>query len=262
MSKGSFGGLRSNPDIKDKIKYVSNKDKNNNQAKRYMVTMLRNDFDKANLSGMATIIENTLSKGCIYIPNFFSKSLDFDIFNKILTELNLADQTENNNSKVNGKTNTKKVNAKDVNTLDGEIVKWSQHHKYENPTFSNTFNQIIDKMSKHFDVDVYATRMNYYKDGLDWKPFHHDSHAYVNGKDSKKTKEDFTMGASFGSSRELVFLHEESKNRFSFPQNNGDVFAFDTEVNTKFMHGVPKSKNMTGPRISIIAWGKRRVSNQ
>lgn len=38
------------------------------------------------------------------------------------------------------------------------------------------------------------------------------------------------MGASFGSSRALGFLHEPSGIEFTFPQKNGDIFAFDTEA--------------------------------
>jgi alkylated DNA repair dioxygenase AlkB len=66
------------------------------------------------------------------------------------------------------------------------------------------------------------------------------------------------MGASFGDSRELEFLHEGTDARFKFPQNNGDIFAFTSDVNKKFMHGVPKASATKGPRFSIIAWGRRR----
>ena len=48
------------------------------------------------------------------------------------------------------------------------------------------------------------------------------------------------MGASFGSARELAFLHDSSEIQFKFPQNNGDVFAFDSVVNDKFKHGMYK----------------------
>lgn len=65
------------------------------------------------------------------------------------------------------------------------------------------------------------------------------------------------MGASFGSERELAFLHVASQAQFSFPQANGDVFAFDGVVNTSFQHGVPRSTKACGPRFSIIAWGRR-----
>ena len=113
-------------------------------------------------------------------------------------------------------------------------------------------------MAAHFDVEIYATRLNFYRDGTDWKPFHHDSHAYG----GREKREDFTMGASFGSERELTFLHEPSGQQFSFPQQNGDVFAFTTEVNKRFKHGVPKlTRGAGGPRFSIIAWGRRRTLN-
>jgi len=43
-----------------------------------------------------------------------------------------------------------------------------------------------------------------------------------------------------------------------FLKKNGDIFAFDSDVNTPFLHGVPKVAKQPGPRISIIAWGKRK----
>jgi len=70
------------------------------------------------------------------------------------------------------------------------------------------------------------------------------------------------MGVSFGDSRELVFLHPSSNQTFSFPQNNGDVFSFNNKVNKAFQHGVPKSTKLTGPRFSVIAWGRRRTLNE
>ena len=135
--------------------------------------------------------------------------------------------------------------------------KRSQHLKHEDPDFSPAFQGVVRRMSEYFDVDVFATRLNFYRDGADWKPFHHDSHAFANGQ-----KEDFTMGASFGAARDLAFLHEPSGQRFSFPQNNGDVFAFTSSVNRAFKHGVPKARRTNiGPRFSIIAWGRRRTIN-
>lgn len=209
------------------IKYVpQDKRKGKSQAGRHMTSLFKSDFDRSDFSGICTITEKYLKDGCIYLPNFFCKSNDRTYFNKILKE------------------------------LEGEnIVDWSKHQKFEDPTFSPTFNELVQKMSEHFKVKVFATRLNYYRDGSDFKPFHHDSHAYLKGTD---IKEDFTMGASFGASRDLVFMHPESKNKFSFPQNNGDIFAFNSEVNSRFMHGVPKASGLIGPRISIIAWGKRQ----
>ena len=72
--------------------------------------------------------------------------------------------------------------------------------------------------------------------------------------------------------RALVFEHRETKeqpatqgrlsaasagggsmtslDRFSFPQHNGDVFAFTDSVNRQFVHGVPREPlGQKGPRI-------------
>ena len=99
------------------------------------------------------------------------------------------------------------------------LVKWSKHLKHEDPDFSSTFQEVCQRLSDYFDTDVFAKRLNYYRDGSDWKPFHHDSHAYAKGLG----KEDFTIGASFGTERQLEFLHEPSGAVMSFPQRNGDV---------------------------------------
>jgi len=130
-----------------------------------------------------------LSDGhAIYLPHFFASPRDFEIL-KALS----ADMQKNG---------------------DTGMVNWSKHLKHENPNYSASFKQVVNKMAAYFDVDVYATRMNFYPDGQSWKPFHHDSHAY-GGHDER---EDFTMGASFGATRELVFKHEASGQVFSFPQ--------------------------------------------
>ncbi|ELR23921.1 uncharacterized protein ACA1_074880 [Acanthamoeba castellanii str. Neff] len=97
--------------------------------------------------------------------------------------------------------------SRDLEKDAGEgMINWSKHLKHENPAFSPTFNDIIKKMADYFG-----------------------------------TKEDFTMGASFGASRQLVFLHPPSGRTFDFPQVNGDIFAFNSEVNQRFQHGVPKA---------------------
>ncbi len=120
-----------------------------------------------------------------------------------------------------------------------------------------TLNKIVRALAVYFDIDVFATRLNFYADNSAWKPFHHDSHAYAK---SAGAAEDFTVGVSLGSERELVFKHVESGQQFSFPQRNGDLFAFDSAVNKRFQHGVPRARErIVGPRFSIIAWGRRRT---
>ena len=215
---------------------ILNNNFNNNQnrkniIKNYSNKILRSEMAMVN-SDLLKDYMNVIDGNCIYIRNFFCKDNDFTILKDITNDI--LDKSKNSNEQQ-------------------DMVNWSKHHKVENPEFSETFNKIVNYISEYFDLDIYHTRMNFYQDQSDWKPFHHDSHAYGD----KALREDFTVGVSFGDSRDLDFLHVESDLKFAFPQNNGDLFAFTSLVNKKFMHGVPKCTSIKGPRISIICWGRR-----
>lgn len=198
-----------------------------NEISKYVRKALKSEM--AQLNGKLIKDSSLALEGhCLYLPSFFCSEEDLTLTTKLAEEL-------------------------EQHACAG-MIQWSKHLKHESPQFSETFNEIIALMSRYFEVDVFASRLNFYADGTAWKPFHHDSHAYG----SSGEKEDFTMGASFGASRKLAFLHVDSKKQFDFPQNNGDVFAFTSEANRLFQHGVPKSNVQHGPRFSIIAWGRRR----
>jgi hypothetical protein len=206
----------------------------NNKIHEYAQQILRNESARIH-SSLRTDLEYLFSDSAVYLPNWLCPTNDLQLFQTLQSEF-----------------------------VGEHAVQWSRHFKFEDPQFSKTFNQIIKQLEDYFQVDILATRLNYYPDGSSWKPFHHDSHAFSNGK-----QEDFTMGVSLGNSRKLAFRHPSSDEIFQFPQHNGDVFAFNSEVNKRFMHGVPKTHETIGPRFSIIAWGKRRnipslnmISNQ
>lgn len=198
------------------IKYVEVK-KNTNQSHFFTRDLNKSNYDSINSPDYNSI----LKKGCVYIPNFLCNKSDTTLFENLMKDIEL--------------------NA---------VIPRNKHYLIENPDFSNTFNEIVEKISKHFNLKVLQTRLNYYKDGNDFKTFHHDSHAYSDG-----IKEDFTAGISLGDSRQLAFKCVTTEKKFYFDQHNGDLFAFDHTVNQKFKHGVPKSKSKS-PRISIIVWGK------
>jgi hypothetical protein len=188
-------------------------------------TLIKSEYERYG-TNLVNDYQSILNGGCYYLPNFITTLDDLTLFNQIKNELK-------NNNKIN----------------------WSKHQKFENPTFSKTFLELVKLVSTHFKITPLETRLNYYRNGLDWKPYHHDSHAYQD-----RVREDFTIGISLGFSRELSFVHEETGNKFNFPQNNGDVFAFNKEINSKFMHGIPKISGIPPPnsdRISIIVWGKK-----
>jgi len=210
--------------------YVAKKpEENENKALKYASAITKCPLSTS--INVKNDYDEIIKNGCIYIPSFFGDHDDKTIFNNLKKEIDL-----------------------------NQMVSWSKHQKYENPQFSKTFNEIIDKMAKHFNVKVLQTRMNYYKDTTAFKPMHKDSHAYYTDENGDRLKENFTMGASFGFSRELSFLHDETKITFNFPQKNNDFFGFNDKVNDKFMHGVPKMNVGVvdnSERISIIAWGRK-----
>ena len=117
-----------------------------------------------------------------------------------------------------------------------------------------TFGGVIDKIRDYFGMDIKATRLNLYKTGGEWKPYHFDAAAV----DERKSKtQNFTVGVSFGAERDISFEYANGKQRsvVSFPLKNGQCYAFCRDINTIWRHGVPQKKDNSEGRISIIAWG-------
>lgn len=210
-----------------KITYIPKKDRlNDNTIGIYSNQIMKSSIDNHKNQELH---EKILKNGCIYIPNYICESNDYTIFNDLKSEI------QNQNP-----------------------IEWSKHLKYENPDFSQTFNKIVDKLCAEFNISPTATRLNYYRNGMDWKPFHHDSHAYGS------KKENYTIGASFGCSRDMCFVYHDVDNpnimnniTFKFPQHNGDIFAFNKEINKRFMHSIPKNRS-NKDRFSIIVWGIKK----
>lgn len=112
----------------------------------------------------------------------------------------------------------------------------------------------IKQMEAAFGIKATAVRLNLYRSNADYKPFHADR-----GRDDNGLPQ-CTVGLSLGATRELSFTHYKTGVTMTFPQRNGDVFAFTPELNKVFLHGVPRVKNsliMDEPRISLILWGSR-----
>jgi hypothetical protein len=133
-----------------------------------------------------------------------------------------------------------------------------------------TFLEVVEKMRHYFDLDVQATRFNLYRKG-EWKPYHHDA-AAVDA--SKADRQNITVAASFGATREISFQYAktgdpiESRATVSFPLPNGTVYTFGAQVNVDWRHGVlpvlkdqsaeaapPSEGTPSTDRISIIIWG-------
>ena len=145
-----------------------------------------------------------------------------------------------------------------------EWISWHEgaHLICKNSKDSPTFNMIVDRLCEYFNIrkQSIGTRFNWYRDSSDWKPFHHDSAAF---NPQRARSQNVTVGVSFGSLRELAFIHatekvDGEKTRLYFPQPNNGVFSFGRDANIVWKHGVnalPPDEQDGKGRVSIILWG-------
>ena len=80
-----------------------------------------------------------------------------------------------------------------------------------------------------------ATRLNWYRNSKEWKPFHHDAAAI---KPDKAKTQNLTVGVSFGAERDAAFEHAKTKTVMSMPQPNGTIYVFAKDVNIIWRHGI------------------------
>lgn len=179
----------------------------------------------------------------LVVPNLFCDEDDYSIYDSLLKEMEECSVENERLWKLwHGDTHL--------------IADDHQNFKEEIPTFM----KIIDKLRDYFNMDIKATRFNWYRDNKEWKPYHHDASAV----DPKKAKiQNFTVGVSFGSTRDIAFedaIEGRGHRRVvSFPLPNGTTYAFTRDINVNWRHGVPQLKDDSEKgergRISIIAWG-------
>lgn len=129
----------------------------------------------------------------------------------------------------------------------------------------------MTQVADYFGMTVNATRLNWYRDDAEWKPFHFDRAAFTPG-----CPQNFTVGISLGpSTRDIAFEHAEKGatgrgvggTTVALPQPNGSAYAFSEFVNIEWRHGVPQvAEHARNPghegRISIICWGQLELDSR
>lgn len=185
---------------------------------------------------------NIYSHDVILVPNLFCNEDDFNIYNELLNEIK---QTKKEDEGL------WKSWHGDTHLIADDNLNWKNDCK--------TFCDIIDRLAEYFNMDIQATRLNWYRNSLEWKPFHHDAAAV---KPHIAKKQNITVGVSFGGTRDIAFQHANTKVESTFPLINGATYAFGNQVNKDWRHGIPQlppeEQNDNG-RISIIVWGKTNI---
>ena len=94
-----------------------------------------------------------------YVPGFFCDEEETEVFGKLMAEVRAAGSPE-------------------------MWVPWHEkshfiandrerHGKWKDD--SPVFCAVIEKIARYFEMDVKATRFNWYRNAEEWKPYHHDA---------------------------------------------------------------------------------------
>lgn len=182
----------------------------------------------------------------LLVPNLFMEFNNLEIYNNLANEINNCGIDHNNllklwhgNDKIPG-----------THLICDDKLDW----KSKCPTFT----LVIEKLKKYFNVDIKATRCNWYKDTNQWKPFHHDA-AAIDPK--KAANQNITIAVSFGCTRTIGLESAEkikdTRKVISFEQKDGEIYVFTNKTNELWKHGIlQENKFKDEGRISIIIWGK------
>ena len=180
------------------------------------------------------------SRDITLVNGLFCESDDLSIYNRLLEEVNKCDKDKKLWKMWHG----------DSHFIVDDKLNW----KEDCPTFG----KIIKKIEDYFQMNIQATRFNWYENSSHWKPFHHDAAAI---KPHIAAKQNFTVGISFGAERDAAFENAKNKTVLSIPLPNGSIYCFAKDVNIMWKHGIlqtPHDKKNDNGRISIIAWGKNK----
>lgn len=235
--------INNNKDTKpkrNKDKYNKNKRVKNTECFEPMTKLvdMRLVYD---LSLTSKFNLDLTSRDVLLVPNLFNDYKNGELYSKLVEEIESCGipheqllKLWHGNDKIKG-----------THLIANDRANWKE--------LCPTFNFVIEKIKSYFEMNIQATRLNWYKDTSQWKPFHHDAAAV---KSDKAKLQNFTVAVSFGATREAAFEHATTKTVISLPQQDGHIYAFSNDTNVIWRHGILQDNPIKNEgRISIICWG-------
>jgi hypothetical protein len=182
------------------------------------------------------------TRDVLLVPNLFRDFEEYEIYNRLIDELMNCGIPEekviipwHGNNEIKG-----------THMIASDWEKWKRN--------APTFNIVINRIREFFDMNIKATRLNWYQNTEQWKAFHFDA-AKINPEKAKI--QNFTISVSFGKTRDCAFEKDDiCKNVISFPIGDGEMYCFAKKTNENWRHGVLQElPKIEDGRISIVAWG-------
>ena len=105
------------------------------------------------------------TRDVIFVPDLFCEATDLSLYQQLHSELANSGLTQH------------QIWSSwhcDSHLIANDRTEWSQH--------CPTFHRVLDKIRDYFHLDISATRLNWYRDSSEWKPFHHDAAAIKEDK--------------------------------------------------------------------------------
>lgn len=206
---------------------------------------------------LASSFNLVLKGGARHVRGVFGDAQDLGLFDALRKELGRRGGAWSQGTKGSARIKYSIPGFNGCGLLDGEIV--YDLCGQELPAFSYA----LRSLAECINADILSWWVNIYEEGSVGLGFHHD-HQNNNMGLRWGRAFDVTAGVSFGACRDLTFRHVATGREFHFPQENGDVFAFDTQTDYEFLHGIYRKKDPCGARISLIMVGKlkERISGE
>lgn len=118
----------------------------------------------------------------------------------------------------------------------------------ENKIVDDILLNLKSQIEKHFSINIIGIFCNYYKDGNNFCPYH---------KDSYGTNVYTLTLCEEGGEREILIKSDiKGSKATSYKIENGDLYVLTESLNSTHKHSIPKRKNITKGRISIVFFGK------
>jgi alkylated DNA repair dioxygenase AlkB len=101
--------------------------------------------------------------------------------------------------------------------------------------------QIVEEYA---EIKFNSCLLNLYHDGNEGMGWHSD--------DEKSIEKNSTIASlSFGAERKFSFKHKQTKQTISLVLEHGSLLMMKDATQTNWLHSLPKSEKVTGPRINL-----------
>ena len=106
------------------------------------------------------------------------------------------------------------------------------------------FQPLLDQVTKQCCAPFNGCLFNLYRNGEDRMGWHAD--------DEPEIDTSFPIASlSFGATRDLQFRHRKTGQRLDVRLADGDLLLMDPECQSLWMHGLPKRRRISAPRLNL-----------